>query len=282
MTAPAVPNSCDDGPGSDRTSDDSHARDLAAAERDRAADARDAAMRELDAANRDTGAPRSAADVLLRAADQRRRAREHRVAAAEHRAEAAQDRLAAAEDRRQAARERARSIADRQALVSELARAATDPVTGARMRTAGLAELELEINRTRRTTAGLVVAYIDVVGLKSRNDARGHAAGDALLKHVVVTITEHLRPYDRVVRLGGDEFVVAMSGAGLPEVHRRFRLVAAALGAGDDPVEITTGFAELHPEDTLADLIARADRDLIDHRRTLSAGTRDRTTLSAA
>lgn len=242
-------------------------RDLAAAARDRAAEARDAAMRGLDAAHHELGVPRTAVDVLLRAADQRKRAREHRAAAAEHREQAAQDRLAAAEDREQAARERARSLVDRQALVRELSLAATDPVTGARMRAAGLADLELEMHRSRRTNAGLVVAYADVVGLKARNDDHGHAAGDRLLKRVVTVIRDHLRDYDLVIRLGGDEFLCAMSGASLPEMHARFRGVAEALRAGEDPLEITAGFAELQPDDTPAELIARADRDLIEHRR---------------
>ena len=91
---------------------------------------------------------------------------------------------------------------------------ATDPVTGARMRAPGLADLELEMHRSRRT----------------------------------------------------NEFLCAMSGAGLPEIQRRFRRVAGTLRATDDPLEITAGFAELQPEDTLAEPMAHADRDLIEHR----------------
>ena len=85
----------------------------------------------------------------------------------------------------------------------------------------------------------------------------------------------HLRDYDLIVRIGGDEFLCAMSGAGLPEIQRRFRLVADTLRATGDPVEITAGFAELKPEDSLAELMARADRDLIEHRRA-AQGARER------
>ena len=248
------------------------ARDLAAAQRDRTAEARDAALRELEAAPEDLGGPRIAMDVLLRAAEQRKRAREHRAVAAEHREQAARDRFAAEEDRHQAARERARSLADRRALMRELALASTDAVTGARMRAAGLADLETEIDRTRRTDVGLVVAYVDVVGLKARNDEHGHAAGDMLLKRVVGAIKRHVRPYDLVVRLGGDEFLCAMPGANLAEIHERFRRVAEALRAVEDPSEITAGFAELESGDTLEELIARADADLIEHRRASATG----------
>src|SRR6202011_6011047 len=107
--------------------------------------------------------------------------------------------------REQAARDRLQAQADREALLHQLAIAETDALTGTRTRAAGLAELDHEIDRARRTTSPLVVAYVDVVGLKAVNDTRGHAAGDELLQHVVRAIRGHLRSYDSIVRLGGDE-----------------------------------------------------------------------------
>ena len=146
------------------------------------------------------------AEMMLRAAGQRKRAREYRVQAAEHRAQAARDRDSAASDREQGARDRLQALADREALARALAIAEVDPLTGARARAVGLTELDHEIDRSRRTGGALVIVYVDVVGLKRRNDSAGHDAGDRLLKHVVALITQHLRPYDLVVRLGGDEF----------------------------------------------------------------------------
>jgi diguanylate cyclase (GGDEF)-like protein len=247
------------------------ARDLAAAERDLAAEARDEAMRVQEAATVDDVLPRNAVGLLLRAADLRRRAREQRALTAAHRGQARLDRLAAAEDRQQAARERAGALADREALMGELVLAATDPVTGARMRASGIDELELEMARSRRAATPLIVAYVDVIGLKACNDALGHAAGDELLRRVVTTIREHVRTYDLVVRVGGDEFLCAMSGTTLPEVHQRFRQVARAL-ATREPAGITAGFAELQPEETVEALIERADADLLAHRRNVPSG----------
>ena len=48
----------------------------------------------------------------------------------------------------------------------------------------------------------------DIDKFKSVNDARGHATGDALLKHVAGILRDTVHRRDTVARLGGDEFVV--------------------------------------------------------------------------
>ena len=154
--------------------------------------------------------------------------------------------------------------ADREALLAQLAVAETDALTAARTRQAGLADLEHEIERTQRTTGLLSIAYVDVIGLKALNDSQGHAAGDALLTSVVAVIREHLRSYDLIIRLGGDEFLCAMSNMALHEAHERFAQVAAALAPRPDARAIRTGFAALKPDENAPELIARADRALLD------------------
>ena len=251
-----------------------HARDLAALARDRAADARDLAMAQRDAADErelDEGAI-TGAEAVAEAARQRKRAAEDRAQAAAQRALAAQDRQAAADDREQAARERLRALVDREALARQVAIAETDPLTGARSRAAGLTDLDHELDRCRRTGATLVVVYVDVVGLKILNDTEGHSAGDALLRRVVRVIGEHLRSYDLIIRVGGDEFLLVMSNMTLADARRRFSATSAALAATPAGGEISTGFAELAPDDTATDLIARADRELIDGRRASQNG----------
>lgn len=113
----------------------------------------------------------------------------------------------------------------------------------------------------------LVVAYVDVVGLKAVNDAHGHAAGDRLLQRAVRTIRDHLRSYDVIVRVGGDEFVCVMSHATLEEARERFDAIRPALATAPCRCEIRTGFAALAPGDTAARLIDRADTDLISNPR---------------
>jgi len=241
-----------------------HARDLAALARDQAAAARDLAMSQRDDANDTLGSRGDfGVDILMRAADQRKRAAEFRVIAAEHRELAAQDRHASARDREQAADERLRALADREILAAELAMAETDELTGARTRAAGLADLDRELDRCRRTGSAFVVAYVDVVGLKDLNDTHGHSAGDDLLRNVVALCREHLRSYDLIVRIGGDEFLCAIPDMSEADVQERFSAIGSALAARPDARGIRTGFATLREQETAADLISRADAELI-------------------
>ena len=245
-----------------------HARDLAARARDHAAVARDLAMARQDARyDHDGERAVSGAEIIMRAAEQRRRAALHRAQAAEHRARAAVDREAAAVDREQGARDRMGALADRESLARALAVTENDPLTGARARVAGLADLGHELDRCHRVNAPLVAVYVDAVGLKALNDSEGHAAGDEMLKRVVALLSEHLRTYDLIIRVAGDEFVCAMSNMTLGDARERFSEVAAALASSSRPGAIRAGFAELRRDETAGELIARADGQLVDSRR---------------
>jgi diguanylate cyclase (GGDEF)-like protein len=129
-----------------------------------------------------------------------------------------------------------------------------------------LEALDRELTRCHRTHTTLVVAYLDVVGLKTVNDREGHAAGDVLLKTVIRHVRGQLRPYDLVIRLGGDEFLCAMSSMTQRDARRRFADVSATLAAAPVGGAIRTGFAELAPDEDALELIARADGELVSGR----------------
>jgi diguanylate cyclase (GGDEF)-like protein len=254
----------------DRRDATAHARDLAALARDEAARAREAEMDERDAAfeQAESNRTKTGAELVLRAAEHRRRAAEHRALAAEQRAAAADDRLHAAESRERAAGDRELALADRHALATQLAIAETDALTGARTRSAGMRDLEHELDRCRRTGGPLAVAYVDVVGLKTLNDTSGHKAGDTLLKAVVVLLKQHLRSYDLVIRVGGDEFVCVASNMPMTDLRRRFDAISVTLAAEPTNAAIRTGFAALAPGEAAGELIARADNEIVGSRRT--------------
>ena len=90
-------------------------------------------------------------------------------------------REAAAHDRELAAEDREQAAHDRSVAADELAAEGIDDLTGAMLRRVGLGAIQREMDRTQRSGEGLVVAYVDVDGLKAVNDTAGHMAGDALL-----------------------------------------------------------------------------------------------------
>jgi len=85
-----------------------------------------------------------------------------------------------------------------------------DPLTDLLNRRSFVRELESEVARARRYEHPLAVLVLDFDGLKTLNDTHGHAAGDAALQQVAVTLRHALRGGDNVFRIGGDEFAVLL------------------------------------------------------------------------
>jgi diguanylate cyclase (GGDEF)-like protein len=232
-------------------------RDRAAALRDRGAAGRDELARLHDLED-DENASRD--DILSRS-------RRDRARAAADRAKAADDRARAAADRQEAAHERAEASRQRTEAADDLKLAATDALTGAWTRRLGLEEVSRELERAHRTGASLVLAFIDVDGLKQLNDSQGHLAGDTLLQLLGETLRANVRPYDVIVRYGGDELICAMPNLSASEARTRFEKIAALLTTADAKHSVTFGLAEAQPGDTLQELLSRADADLLQARR---------------
>jgi diguanylate cyclase (GGDEF)-like protein len=139
-------------------------------------------------------------------------------------------------------------------------------------------DLRREIDRARRTEGALVVAFVDVDGLKAINDTHGHAAGDRALRAVAAALLGGLRSYDLVLRYGGDEFLCGLAGTDLAGAQHRFDAVARTLAEQNPGTSVSIGLAELATPDTLEALIARADAALYAARRnTRGRGDADRT-----
>jgi diguanylate cyclase (GGDEF)-like protein len=222
-------------------------RDIDAAERDRAAEMRDHEIAGME----ESVTPDGPLMEGLR----------HQLQALL--AEAAADREAAANDRRLAARDRARSAAERASALEALQVAHFDDLTGAHRRGFGEDVLRGEIDRARRSGGRLVLAMVDVDGLKDVNDKQGHLEGDALLQDLVAAIRAHVRSYEPIVRLGGDEFAFTIGGVDRTGAEERCAAICADLARRPSQGRITVGISQLDDGDDFADLLRRADSALI-------------------
>jgi diguanylate cyclase (GGDEF)-like protein len=236
---------------------DAEARDAAASAREQLAAVLDAEIDQLENSRALNGGGRSLdLEILLRASHDRKRAAAGRARAAVQREEAARDRALAREDRERAA-------GDRRQAAEELAAEGTDHLTETMRRRVGLAAIQREIERIRRSGETLVVAFVDIDGLKAVNDSQGHAAGDELLRTVARCIQLQLRSYDVILRFGGDEFVCSLAGQDVAGVGDRFAQISAQIAEAHNGATISVGLVEGGSEESLDEMIGRADRVMI-------------------
>lgn len=132
-----------------------------------------------------------------------------------------------------------------------------DPLTGLVNRRGWQMVLEREEQRCRRYGTVASVLVIDLDGLKTVNDTRGHAAGDALLQHAAQVLREAFRSTDVAARLGGNEFgVLAVETDAHGARHERDRLQSLFDRAA---VPASIGVATRHPVTGLAGAWTDAD-----------------------
>ena len=106
-----------------------------------------------------------------------------------------------------------RDVSDRREATEALRRSvACDHLTGLANRRALFEACELELQRWRRMPRPLSLVLIDADHFKRVNDEHGHAAGDAVLRHLAAGLSATFRAMDVVARLGGEEFVVLLPG----------------------------------------------------------------------
>lgn len=109
--------------------------------------------------------------------------------------------------------------------------------------------------RAGRITLPRTLVMADVDGFKALNDTRGHAAGDAALRQLARSWTQHLRPDDVIVRLGGDEFLIILPGT---DVDGARALVARLRQSS--PLPWSAGVVDWAPDEEFASAHRRADR----------------------
>jgi GGDEF domain-containing protein len=122
----------------------------------------------------------------------------------------------------------------------------------------GLAAAAARLRATARRRGELVaVTVIDLDDFKDVNDREGHAAGDRLLTELAAAWSASLRPGDLLARFGGDEFVLVLAVAAEEQVETVLSRLREAHHA-----PWKAGWVLCPPEETLDDVIDRADRRL--------------------
>jgi diguanylate cyclase (GGDEF)-like protein len=142
--------------------------------------------------------------------------------------------------------------------------ASTDSLTGLRNRQ--------EFVRALQTVPALpfAVLSVDVDGLSGVNDAHGHIAGDALLRHVGQTLGVLLRGHDVIARVGGDEFAALLPEInvfGAEHVAERMRVAMHALLLPSGPVRLTVGWSAACAGADPVSVWRKADESLSDAKR---------------
>jgi diguanylate cyclase (GGDEF)-like protein len=127
--------------------------------------------------------------------------------------------------------------------------------------------LEREIERTRRDRTALSVVAGDVDHLREMNAAYGHEGANEALKAIGRIIRTEVRRADLACQMTmGDEMLIILPGVDLPGAFvtgERIRTAVEALSASFEfPVTVSLGCAQLRTDESLDQLIQRADERL--------------------
>ena len=182
------------------------------------------------------------------------------------------------------ARSTLRDITDLMNTVLESRRVADhDDLTGLKSRRAVIDRID-ELVAADRPAA---VVFIDLDDFKSINDGFGHRAGDRMLAAVAHRL-ERLAPGNVLVgRAGGDEFIAVTANASDAATFVK-AVVLASSGPGglvpDSPhvVRASVGLAVSLPDESSADLLARADSAMYSSKSSRAQTPLDRRRLRSA
>ena len=111
------------------------------------------------------------------------------------------------------------------------------------------------------------IVMADVYGQKAINDIKGHAAGDEMLRLMVLVLRNAFRADDVVARIGEDGFAVLLPGtdtATVKEILKRIRysVMAQNRAYGHLPLNLSLGAATAEKGDSLATTLKQAEREM--------------------
>jgi diguanylate cyclase (GGDEF)-like protein len=140
----------------------------------------------------------------------------------------------------------------------------TDGLTGLHNRKHMNETVAAEIARAQRHGHPISILMMDIDRFKEFNDARGHQAGDEVLRGVARVLKESVRATDYAARYGGEEFLVLLmytgpeAAAGMAE-RIRARIEEAGLGReeGGRAITVSVGVAAFPENGSDAESVIR-------------------------
>ena len=148
--------------------------------------------------------------------------------------------------------------------------ASRDGLTGALNRGSILKAIDGERLRMMRKGQTFSIVLLDLDHFKRINDGFGHLVGDQVLRRVVAEAGAQLRATDQLGRYGGEEFLLLLGDCsdetrGRQVVQRILDAVEAFAWEEIAPglkVTSSAGLATARPDETVNQLLSRADRGL--------------------
>ncbi|MCO5071435.1 MAG: GGDEF domain-containing protein [Rhizobiaceae bacterium] len=150
----------------------------------------------------------------------------------------------------------------------------TDLLSGLRNRRGFETQAGPAIERARRLGLPVSVVVCDIDRFKTVNDTFGHAAGDRVLVAFARFLAQTACPEAIPARVGGEEFAILLPGSNLAaarlfaeDARAAFRSMPVEGLPDDRRFTASFGVAELAADESLPDMLRRADVALYDAKR---------------
>ncbi len=148
-----------------------------------------------------------------------------------------------------------------------------DGLTDAYNRKAFDRQMKNLVQRNSVMRAPFSFLMIDIDDFKAINDTHGHQLGDRVLVSLVHKCSEFIRAEDFPARYGGEEFAIILPGATIKNALKKAKHICKAIAetsyrvdVDDREIElsitVSIGVSAYRPEDTVSDVIERADKAL--------------------